>query len=119
MKILSFLSGDKPDCKVKRPFKNTDQAFDAEGRRWPILSAAPRNCVSKLESTIGKLSAELNLRCTQVADLYNTQQQQANEILSACDEIDHLVKAVHAHQGTIAQRETEAAAAKQKLYSAR
>ena len=93
----------------------TAPAFDAEGRRWPILSTTPRNHASELESTIAKLSAELNLRCTQVADLYNVQQQQANEILTACDEIDHLVKAVHAHQETIAQRETEAVAAKQKL----
>ena len=90
-------------------------AFDAAGRRWPIVAAPPQNRISELENTVAKLSAEVNLRCTQVADLYNIQQERANDVIDACDEIDCLGKTIVALQGTIAQREAEADAAKKKV----
>ena len=96
-------------------FNEVDLAIDADGRRWPMLSSAPQNRDSELEGAIAKLSAELNLRCTQVADFCNIQQQQANEILAACDEIDRLGESIDTLQDTARQREKEAAATAQKI----
>jgi chromosome segregation ATPase len=117
MKIFSFLFDDKPSLAVKWSgmFEETESALDAEGRRWPRLSTVSRDRVSELESTITKLSAELILRCTQVADLYNIRQQQANELLIACDEIDSLSKSIDALHNTMTQREIEATTTGQKL----
>lgn len=96
-------------------FEAVDAALDHDGRRWPTLPSAPRDRVNELEAAIEKLSAELSLRCTQVADLYNIRQQQAGELLTACDEIDRLSKVIDTFQGTMAQRDTEEAATRQKL----
>ena len=80
-----------------------------------MLPAIPQNDISALEKTIAKQSAELNLRCTQVADLYNVQQQQANELQTACEEIDRLSGTISTLLDTAAQYETEAVATKKKL----
>ena len=80
-----------------------------------MLPAIPQNDISALEKMIAKQSAELNLRCTQVADLYNVQQQQANELQTACEEIDRLSGTISTLLDTAAQYETEAVATKKKL----
>ncbi len=67
-----------------------------------------------LEDTIAKQSAELNLRCTQVADLYNLQQRQANELQVACEEIDRLSGTIATLLDKTAQQEAEAEAAKKQ-----
>ena len=115
MKRPNFLFG-KSSLPVKGPAKGIREspAFDAEGRGWPILAAPPQNRISELEDSVAKLSAEVNLRCTQVADLYNSQQERANEVLDACDEIDLLGKTIDLLQGKLTQREMEAAAAEKK-----
>jgi len=92
-----------------------DAAVDFNGRRRPKLMAAPRDRVSKLENTVAKLSAELVLRCTQLADLCNVRQQQANDLINACDEIDRLSKSINALQNTITQLENGAATRENKL----
>jgi chromosome segregation ATPase len=115
MKRPNFLFG-KSSLPAKGPARilRENPAFDAAGRRWPIVPIPPQNRISELENTVAKLSAEVNLRCTQVADLYNNQQERANDVLAACDEIDLLGKAIDSLQGTVTQRETEAAAAERK-----
>jgi len=85
-----------------------DTALDFEGRRWPTLSPIPRDRISELENTIEKLSTELALRCTQVADLYNIREQQANDLLISCDEIDRLGASVGALHDRIAVLENDA-----------
>jgi chromosome segregation ATPase len=121
MKLLEALFDDAPNVAVNRRGsagrgkKSADAARDAEGRRWPVLPAIPQNDISALEKTIAKQSAELNLRCTQVADLYNVQQQQANELQTACEEIDRLSDTISTLLDTTARYETEAVATKKKL----
>jgi chromosome segregation ATPase len=116
MKRPNFLFGKpSPPAKEQGKVLRESLAFDAAGRRWPIVAAPPQNRIGELEDTVAKLSAEVNLRCTQVADLYNSQQARANEVLDACDEIDLLGKTIESLQGTIAQREMQAAAADKKV----
>ncbi len=77
------------------------------------MVAAPRqNNIAALEETIAKQSAELNLRCTQVADLYNVQQRQANELQVACEEIDRLSGTISTLLEKTAQQEADAEATK-------
>jgi DNA repair exonuclease SbcCD ATPase subunit len=95
--------------------EETDATLALEGRHWPKLLPGPRTSVSALENTIKEQSAELTLRCVQVADLCNIREQQAAALVIARDEIDRLSKSIAVLQDTIAQQETEAAAAKQKL----
>ena len=64
---------------------------------------------------IAKQSAELNLRCTQVADLYNLQQRQANELQVACEEIDRLSGTISNLLEKAAQQDAEAEAAKKQV----
>jgi chromosome segregation ATPase len=117
MKIFSRLLDDNSSHRADRPamVRTVDPALDTDGRRWPTLSSASNERVNELEVKIENLSAELSLRCTQVADLYNERQQQAGELLTACDEIDRLSKVIDTFQGTMAQRDAEDAAANQKL----
>jgi chromosome segregation ATPase len=95
--------------------RRKNEAFDAEGRRWPELPIIPQNRIAELESKIAKQSAELTQRCAQVADLCNIREQQAIDLLNACDQIDLLSDSIARLQDTITQHETEAAATKQKL----
>jgi chromosome segregation ATPase len=139
MKIFRFLFDDRPKFAVKKygsttraknSFDQGDEQFlsaamqsdqrknaalDAEGRRWPELPFVPQNRIATLESKIAEQSAELTLRCTQVADLCNTRQQQAIELQDACDQIDRLSESIAGLQDIIVQHETEAAAVKQKF----
>ena len=89
-----------------------EPAFDAGGPRWPTLSD---DDVLALENTIARQSAELNLRLSEVVDLYNFQQQQANELQAAREEIDRLNQAVLALEQTAAQHKTGVAAAQDKI----
>ena len=116
MKTSSFPFADKTNLAVKRPsaFEETDATFDIQGRHWPELSV-PRNHVREFENTISEQSAELILRRTQIADLCNIRQQQENELLAACDEIDRLRKSVIALQDTVKQHEADAAEQKREL----
>ncbi len=80
------------------------------------MPPVPRqNNISALEETIAKQSAELNLRCTQVADLYNLQQRQANELQIACEEIDRLGGTISTLLDKTAQQEAEAEATKKQV----
>ncbi|HEY6023052.1 MAG TPA: hypothetical protein VIV34_02605, partial [Pseudolabrys sp.] len=91
-------------------------SHDVEDRHWPVVPIPPRNDIAVLEEKIAGQAAELNLRCTQVADLYNLQQQQANELQTACEEIDRLSGTISQLLGTTEQHEGEVAAARQKLF---
>jgi hypothetical protein len=92
-----------------------DGGLDFEGRRWPTLPAMPRDRLSELENTIENLSAQLALRCTQVADLSNIREQQAKDLLTSCDEIDRLSASVDALHKKIAALENYAIVREQAL----
>lgn len=54
----------------------------------------------------------MNLRCAQVADIYNLQQQRTNELQTACEEIDRLSNIVSELLEKTTHCEAEAADAK-------
>jgi hypothetical protein len=82
MMVLISPSIGRPDYEIIEP------AFDAGGEFWPTLSDVPHMDIRALENTIAKQSAELNLRLLEIIELYNVQQQRANELQIACEEID-------------------------------
>src|SRR5262249_28679336 len=79
---------------------------------WPVLSD---DDILALEDTIARQSAELNQRLTEVIDLYNFQQQQANELQAAREEIDHLNRAVSTLEQAAVLQEAEIAGAHDKI----
>jgi predicted nucleic acid-binding Zn-ribbon protein len=89
--------------------------LDANARAWPVVAVPQGRSVKTLEDTIAKQSDELNLRCTQVADLYNLQQRQANELQVACEEIDRLSATIANLVEQTAQQDAEADAAKKQI----
>jgi chromosome segregation ATPase len=100
---------------TKRSAKPAEPLFDANARAWPVVAVPQHRNISALEVTIAKQSAELNLRCTQVADLYNLQQRQANELQVACEEIDRLSDTISTLLDKTAQQEADAQAAAKQI----
>jgi len=95
--------------------KFIEPAFDAGGELWPTLSDVPNTDISVLENTIANQSAELNLRLTEVVELYNVQQQQANQLQIACEEIDRLNQTILALQEKTTRHNTDVATAQDKI----
>jgi chromosome segregation ATPase len=95
--------------------KFIEPAFDAGGELWPTLSNVPDTDISALENTIANQSAELNLRLTEVAELYNVLQQHANKLQIACEEIDRLNQTIRALQETATRHKTDFAAARDRI----
>jgi chromosome segregation ATPase len=92
-----------------------EPSFDPNARPWPVVAVPQHRDSHALEDTIAKQSAELNLRCTQVADLYNLQQRQANELQVACEEIDRLSGTIAKLLDTVAQQDADVEAAKKQI----
>jgi chromosome segregation ATPase len=92
--------------------RSIEPAFDAVLPRLPEISDRD---ISVLENTIARQSAELNLRLTEVLELYNAQNRQANEAQIAHEEIGCLRQTISALQGTVAQQRTDARAAQNKI----
>jgi len=88
---------------------------DHDGRYYPRLMSVPRDRVRELELALQEQWAELSARCTQIADLCNVQQQQAEELRLARDAIEGLDKSVGLLQAALTQQENEAAAAQRAL----
>jgi len=89
-----------------------EPVFEAPEHRWPTLSD---NDIIALENTIARQSAELNLRLTEVIDLYNFQQQRENELQAAREEIDRLNQIVSQLRQTMTQYKIEVVAAQDKI----
>ena len=100
---------------TKRSSKPAEPLLDANARGWPVVAVPQHRNFSALEDTIAKQSAELNLRCTQVADLYNLQQRQANELQVACEEIDRLSGTISTLLDKTARQEADAEAATNQI----
>jgi chromosome segregation ATPase len=94
--------------------KFIEPAFDAGGALWPTLSSGP-DADSALNEKLARQSAELKLRLTEILELYNVQQRQANELQDAYEEIDHLSQTVSALQEAVTQYKVGAAAAEDKI----
>ncbi len=100
---------------ARRSAQPAEPSFDANARTWPVVAVPQHRNIGVLEDTIAKQLAELNLRCTQVADLYNLQQRQANELQVACEEIDRLSGTISNLLEKTAQQDAEAEAAKKQI----
>jgi chromosome segregation ATPase len=100
---------------ARRSAQPAEPMLDAHARAWPVVAVPQHRNISALEDTIAKQSAELNLRCTQVADLYNLQQRQANELQVACEEIDRLSGTIASLLDKTAQQDAEAEAVKKQI----
>jgi len=92
-----------------------DATLDADGRRWPTRLPVPRDSKNELENKIKELSAELSLRCIQIADLCNLRQQQDSELEAARDVIDNFDKSIATLHDAITRQKSEVAAAQQAL----
>jgi chromosome segregation ATPase len=101
--------------QAQRSAKPVERLLDADERAWPVAPTTRQNNIIALEEMIAKQSAELNLRCTQVADLYNLQQRQADELQVACEEIDRLSGTISTLLERTALQEAEAEAAAKQI----
>ena len=79
-----------------------------------MLSSGPDGDCA-LNDKLARQSAELKLRLTEILELYNVQQRQANELQDAYQEIDHLSQTVSALQEAVTQYKVGAAAAEDKI----
>lgn len=95
--------------------KFIEPAFETGGDLWPALSNAPDADARALNAKLARQSAELRVRLTEILELHNVQQRQANELEDAYDEIDRLGETVSALQEAVTQYKTGAAATEEKI----
>src|SRR5262245_2689806 len=95
--------------------KFIEPTFDAGGELWPALSNQPPKDTGALEDTIARQSSELNLRLTEVLELYNVQSRQADALELAREEIHRLKQTVSALQEITTQQKSDAASARDKI----
>jgi chromosome segregation ATPase len=119
--LINYISGDE-FVVHKSPVNatqgdNAPNEVDVEGRIWPQLPIIQRPNSVALENKVADQSKELTKRCIQIADLSNIRQQQADELLAACDEIECLRKSIAELQQALAQRDSEVAATKEEVIS--
>src|SRR5215475_3922318 len=92
--------------------RTIEPAFDAV---LPRLSENSNRDISVLEDTIARQSSELNLRLTEVLELYNVQSRQADALELAREEIHRLKQTVSALQEITTQQKSDAASARDKI----
>ena len=63
--------------------KFVEPAFETGGGLWRTPSNVPDADARALKEKLARQSAELKLRLTEVLELYNVQQRQANELQDA------------------------------------
>ena len=95
--------------------KFIEPTFDPAGGAWPLPSNTHQKDISGLENKIAKQSSELNLRLTEILELYNLQSRHANELDTAHEEISRLQRIVAALHGNLKQQKIDAATAQDKI----
>src|SRR5215510_15263323 len=95
--------------------KFTEPAFDPAGEFLPASFDAPQRDIKALEDTIARQSLELNLRLTEVLELYNVQSRQAAELEAAHEEIDQLKLTISKLRSDATQQRMDAAAAQDEI----
>lgn len=95
--------------------KFIEPTFDPAGGAWPLPSNTHQKDISGLENKIAKQSSELNLRLTEILELYNLQSRHANELETAHEEISRLQRIVSALHGNLKQQKIDAATAQDKI----
>jgi len=95
--------------------KFIEPAFETGGDLWRTLSNVPDADARALNEKLARQSAELNRRLTEILELHNVHQRQANELQDAHDEIDRLSQTVSALQEAVTQYQAGAAAAEDEI----
>lgn len=95
--------------------KLVEPAFETGGDLWRTPPNGHDADARALNEKFARQSAELNLRLTEVLELHNLQQRQANELEDAYDEIGQLRQTVSALQEAVTQYKVGAAAAEDKI----
>ena len=95
--------------------KFIEPTFDPAGGAWPLPSNTHQKDISDLENKFAKQSSELNLRLTEVLELYNVQSRHANELDTAHEEISRLQRIISALHGNVRQQKIDAATAEDKV----
>ena len=92
-----------------------EPVFETGGDLWRTLSNVPDADARALNEKLARQSAELNRRLTEILELHNVHQRQANELQDAHDEIDRLSQTVSALQEAVTQYQAGAAAAEDEI----
>ena len=95
--------------------KFVEPAFETGGDLWRTSSNVPDADARALNEKLARQSAELNRRLTEILELHNVHQRQANELQDAHDEIDRLSQTVSALQEAVTQYQAGAAAAEDEI----
>ena len=95
--------------------KFIEPAFETGGDLWRTSSNVPDADARALNEKLARQSAELNRRLTEILELHNVHQRQANELQDAHDEIDRLSQTVSALQEAVTQYQAGAAAAEDEI----
>lgn len=95
--------------------KSVEPAFDFPGDFCPAGPAVSETDIRALEDTIARQSSELNLRLSEVLDLYNVQARQTDALQAAREEIDRLKRTILEQQTAMAQQGTAAIANKEEI----
>lgn len=95
--------------------KLVEPAFETAGDLWRTSLNVPDADARALNEKLARQSAELNRRLTEILELHNVHQRQANELQDAHDEIDRLSQTVSALQEAVTQYQAGAAAAEDEI----
>lgn len=93
--------------------KLIEPSFEPASEFWPT-DAAERD-IGALENTIARQSSELNLRLTEVLELYATQSRQADELQAAQEEINQLQQSIVRLQSAVMQQRVEIVSTQDKI----
>jgi len=88
--------------------KSVEPVFDFPEEFYPAGSGASETDIRALEDTIARQSSELNLRLTEILDLYNIQARQTEALQMAREEIERLKRTVSELRSAMAQQDTAA-----------
>jgi chromosome segregation ATPase len=95
--------------------KLVEPSFEPASEFWPAPTDAAERDIGALENTIARQSSELNLRLTEVLELYATQGRQADELEAAQEEINRLQKTIVRLQSAVMQQRVEIVSAQDKI----
>ena len=109
MRSIPLQNGKRPTMKFIEP------SFDPAGGAWPLPSNTHQKDIGDLENKIAKQSSELNLRLTEVLELYTLQSRHANELDTAHEEISRLQRIISALHRIAKQQTIDAATTQDKI----
>jgi chromosome segregation ATPase len=95
--------------------KSVEPVFDFPEDFYPAGSGASETDIRALEDTIARQSSELNLRLTEILDLYNIQARQTDALQVAREEIERLKRTVSELRNAMAEQGTATVANQEEI----